>query len=115
MIRAGEAVTVSLVAANRDAHRFPDPDTLDIANPAAQGQLGFCFGIHQRTGQQLAHLEMQTALKELVPALPRPPARAAGAGHRDARHHVHLRRPPPAALPGRRAGVNRRCLNGRRR
>ncbi|MFF7976845.1 cytochrome P450 [Streptomyces sp. NPDC007905] len=70
MIRAGEAVTVSLVAANRDAHRFPDPDTLDIGNLAAQGQLGFGFGIHQCTGQQLVHLEMQIALKELFRRFP---------------------------------------------
>lgn len=70
VIRAGEAVTVSLVAANRDAHRFPDPDTLDLANPAAQGQLGFGFGIHQCTGQQLARLEMQIALKELFRRFP---------------------------------------------
>lgn len=61
---------MSLVAANRDAPRFPDPDTLDIANPAAQGQLGFGFGIHQCAGQQLAHLEMQIALMELFRRFP---------------------------------------------
>ncbi|MFK8908604.1 cytochrome P450 [Streptomyces sp. YS-3] len=70
VIKAGQVVTVSLVAANRDARRFPAPDTLDISSAAAHGQLGFGFGIHQCTGQQLARLEMRIALGELFRRFP---------------------------------------------
>ncbi|MGW8724443.1 cytochrome P450 [Streptomyces sp. NPDC055808] len=70
VIRAGQVVTVSLPAANRDPLRFPEPDVMDISNAAAQGQLGFGFGIHQCTGQQLARLEMSIALSELLQRFP---------------------------------------------
>lgn len=70
VIRAGQVVTVSLPAANRDPQRFPAPDTLDISSAAAQGQLGFGFGIHQCVGQQLARLEMRIAYTELFRRFP---------------------------------------------
>ncbi|MEU9863668.1 cytochrome P450 [Streptomyces sp. NPDC047971] len=44
-IRAGETVTLSIQAANRDPERFEDPDRLDLRRRAT-GQLGFGHGIH---------------------------------------------------------------------
>jgi cytochrome P450 len=64
-IRAGESVTVSLAAANRDPDRFADPDRLDFARRDVTGHLAFGHGIHQCLGQHLARLEMQIAISAL--------------------------------------------------
>ncbi|MFI0975755.1 cytochrome P450 [Streptomyces sp. NPDC021093] len=69
LIKAGETVTMSIEAANRDPLRFPDPDTLDLHRKAT-GHLGFGHGIHQCLGQQLARVEMQVALPALVARFP---------------------------------------------
>lgn len=69
VIRAGESVTLSLEAANRDPERFPDPDVLDLRRRAT-GHLGFGHGIHQCLGQQLARVEMTVALPALLRRFP---------------------------------------------
>ncbi|MFJ3906026.1 cytochrome P450 [Streptomyces sp. NPDC090025] len=69
LIRAGETVTLSLEAANRDPARFTDPDVLDV-HRAATGHLGFGHGIHQCLGQQLARVEMTVAIPALFRRLP---------------------------------------------
>ncbi|MGX1882590.1 cytochrome P450 [Streptomyces sp. NPDC055287] len=69
VIRAGETVTVSFEAANRDPEKFPDPDTLDLRR-GATGHLGFGHGIHQCLGQQLARVEMKVALPALFTRFP---------------------------------------------
>ncbi|WP_442819029.1 cytochrome P450 [Streptomyces sp. NBC_01235] len=69
LIKAGDSVTISTEAANRDPLRFPDPDTLDLRRKAT-GQLGFGHGIHQCLGQQLARVEMQVALPALLTRFP---------------------------------------------
>ena len=69
LIRAGESVTISLMAANRDPQRFPDPDRLDLSRDAV-GQLGFGHGIHQCLGQQLARVELRVALPALFHRFP---------------------------------------------
>lgn len=69
MITAGETVTLSLDAANRDPERFPDPDTLDLSRKAT-GHLGFGHGIHQCLGQQLARVELTVALPALLERFP---------------------------------------------
>ncbi|GIG88352.1 cytochrome P450 [Plantactinospora endophytica] len=69
LVRAGEAVVVSLSSANRDERVFPEPDRLDFhrrSNP----QLGFGHGIHHCFGAQLARMELQVALETLVRRLP---------------------------------------------
>ena len=90
-IRAGETVTISLPAVNRDATRFPDPDRLDVTRQARQ-QLGFGHGIHQCLGQQLARLEMRLAYPALLRRFPglrlAVPGRAGAAACRQ----LHLRR-----------------------
>lgn len=69
VIKAGESVTLSIEAANRDPLRFPDPDALDLHRKAT-GHLGFGHGIHQCLGQQLARVEMQVALPALLTRFP---------------------------------------------
>ncbi|MFD7976310.1 cytochrome P450 [Streptomyces sp. NPDC059071] len=68
-IRAGETVTLSLEAANRDPERFPGPDVLDL-HRRATGHLGFGHGIHQCLGQQLARVELTVALPALLDRFP---------------------------------------------
>ncbi|WP_314612957.1 cytochrome P450 [Streptomyces stackebrandtii] len=69
LIKAGESVTLSFEAANRDAERFPDPDVLDLRRKAT-GHLGFGHGIHQCLGQQLARVELTVALPALLRRFP---------------------------------------------
>ncbi|ASF09304.1 putative cytochrome P450 [Nocardia brasiliensis NBRC 14402] len=69
MIKAGETVALSAHAANRDPARFPDPDTLDLRRNAT-GHLGFGHGVHQCLGQQLARVELRTALPALLSRFP---------------------------------------------
>ncbi|OZM71416.1 cytochrome P450 [Amycolatopsis antarctica] len=68
-IRAGDSVTFSVPAANRDPRRFDDPDTLDLRRRAT-GHVGFGHGVHQCLGQQLARVEMTTALPALFRRFP---------------------------------------------
>ncbi|MFH8350142.1 cytochrome P450 [Streptomyces sp. NPDC018045] len=68
-IKAGETVTFSLHAANRDPARFPDPDTLDLRRKAT-GHLAFGHGAHQCLGQQLARVEMRVAFPALLTRFP---------------------------------------------
>ncbi|MCM3886599.1 cytochrome P450 [Frankia sp. R82] len=69
VIRRGDAVLVSLVAANRDPARFADPDEFRPSRDTT-GHLGFGLGIHFCIGAQLAQLEAEVALRELLPLLP---------------------------------------------
>ncbi|MFG2668279.1 cytochrome P450 [Streptomyces sp. NPDC048387] len=68
-LRAGESVTVSLSAANRDPARFADPDRLDLARRAS-GHLAFGHGAHQCIGQHLARAEMRIAFPALFARFP---------------------------------------------
>ncbi|MGP4100424.1 cytochrome P450 [Nonomuraea sp. KM90] len=68
-IKAGEAVTVSVPAANRDPAQFADPDTLDLLRSTA-GHVAFGHGIHQCLGQQLARVELRVALPALIARFP---------------------------------------------
>jgi len=70
LIRAGESVTVSLPAANRDPARFTDePERLDIERRTT-GHLAFGYGIHQCLGQNLVRMELRTALPALFRRFP---------------------------------------------
>ena len=68
-IRAGETVTVSLAAANRDPEWFDRPDELDVRRPPAP-HLAFGHGVHQCLGQQLARIELRIALPALLRRFP---------------------------------------------
>jgi cytochrome P450 len=69
LIKAGETVTISAQAANRDPAKFADPDTLDLRRQAT-GHLGFGHGVHQCLGQQLARVEMRVAFPALFARFP---------------------------------------------
>ncbi|MCX5247559.1 cytochrome P450 [Streptomyces sp. NBC_00201] len=64
-IAAGDAVQVSLAAASRDPHHFPDPDRFDLTR-RPQGHLGFGHGLHHCLGAPLARAEAAIAVRMLV-------------------------------------------------
>jgi cytochrome P450 len=68
-IKAGQTVTVSLPAANRDPERFAEPDVFDIHRQAS-GNLSFGFGVHQCVAQQLARAQMRIGYQTLFTELP---------------------------------------------
>ncbi|MER6961809.1 cytochrome P450 [Streptomyces sp. NPDC000618] len=68
-MKAGETVTLSAFAANRDPKHFADPDQLDFAR-GGRGQLSFGHGIHQCIGQQLARIEMRIGFQALLDRFP---------------------------------------------
>ncbi len=68
-IKAGTAVILSYVTANRDPERFTDPHVLDLRRQDG-GHLAFGHGIHQCLGQQLARVEMRVAFPALVNRFP---------------------------------------------
>lgn len=68
-IRAGDAVYVSYLAANRDPDAFPDPDRIDPErepNP----HLAFGNGSHYCTGAVLARLQTELMVGTLLDRLP---------------------------------------------
>ncbi|WP_158840640.1 cytochrome P450 [Saccharothrix deserti] len=69
VVRAGESVSISVAAANRDPARFERPDEFDIHRPAS-GHLGFGHGVHQCLGQQLARIEMRVGFSALFREFP---------------------------------------------
>ncbi len=69
LIRAGESVTVSLPAANRDPAQFTDPDVLDLSRPV-RGHLAFGYGVHQCIGNNLARVQGRIAYPALLRRFP---------------------------------------------
>ena len=69
MIRKGQVVTFSLVAANRDPERFSDPDRLDITR-SPNDHMAFGFGVHYCLGAPLAVVEGQVAIGTMVERFP---------------------------------------------
>jgi cytochrome P450 len=69
-IRAGDRVTVSLAAANRDPAVFGHPDRFDIFRAEAGRHLAFAHGPHFCIGAALARAETQAAVRALLDQLP---------------------------------------------
>ena len=69
LIEAGEIVLVSLVSANRDPERYPEPRELDVTRDAA-GHVAFGYGIHHCVGAPLARLEGEIAFRTLLERFP---------------------------------------------
>ncbi|RSS82242.1 cytochrome P450 [Streptomyces sp. WAC06614] len=69
-LRAGDSITVSLSAANRDPHWFAHgADRLDLTRRTT-GHVAFGHGIHQCLGQNLVRMQMRTALPMLLRRFP---------------------------------------------
>jgi cytochrome P450 len=68
-IPAGALVFPLFASANRDEHKFPEPDRFDITRNT-DGHLAFGFGIHYCLGAQLARLEATIAFEELFVRFP---------------------------------------------
>jgi 4-methoxybenzoate monooxygenase (O-demethylating) len=64
-IPAGERCGLLFAAANRDPRKWHDPDRFDVTRDLS-GQLGWGFGIHLCVGKQLAVLEADALLSELL-------------------------------------------------
>jgi cytochrome P450 len=69
-IAAGESVTPSLAAANRDPAAHPDPDSFDITRRDAEHH-SFGGGVHYCLGAPLARVEAQIAIGTLVSRFPK--------------------------------------------
>lgn len=68
-IREGDAVGVSLLAANRDPRLGPDLDTFDPTREPVR-HLSFGWGMHRCVGAELARMELRTALRMLAERYP---------------------------------------------
>jgi pulcherriminic acid synthase len=78
-IPAGSTVTALIGAANRDEHRYREPDRFDIfrsdldtvnAFSAAANHLAFALGRHFCVGALLAKTEVEVAANQLLDAMP---------------------------------------------
>jgi cytochrome P450 len=69
-IPAGEQVTVSIAAANRDPAVFADPDRYEVRRANASRHLAFAHGPHFCLGAHLARLEARLAIEKLLDQLP---------------------------------------------
>ncbi|MDQ8702048.1 cytochrome P450 [Streptomyces sp. LHD-70] len=69
LIRAGEAVYVSYLAANRDAEVFPDPDELRL-DRSPNPHVSFGYGPHYCPGAVLARLESELLVDALLDRFP---------------------------------------------
>jgi cytochrome P450 len=71
LIRKGEAVTASMVSANRDPRAFVEPDRLDIRRSTGPvGHLSYSHGPHFCVGASLSRLEVEVALTGLLRRFP---------------------------------------------
>ncbi|WLW56781.1 cytochrome P450 [Streptomyces sp. YU58] len=68
-IRAGDAVYVSYLAANRDPEVFPDPETIDLSR-SPNPHVAFGFGPHYCPGGMLARLESGLLIDTLLDRVP---------------------------------------------
>lgn len=65
-IPKGEMVMALVASANRDPHRFPNPDDFDLFRSNAKRHMTFGHGIHNCIGAALARLELKVAFEVLL-------------------------------------------------
>ena len=69
-VPAGTLVMLGIGSANRDEHRFLDPDVFSPRREDVSAHLAFGFGEHFCLGSNLARLEMIVAFQEWLRAFP---------------------------------------------
>ena len=69
-IGAGDLVTLSLAAANRDPAVFAAPHRFEIGRPNAKLQLSFAQGPHVCLGMHVARIEARTVLERVLARFP---------------------------------------------
>ena len=69
-IAAGDLVSVSVSAANRDPAAFADPDRFDVRRDNARRHVAFAAGPHVCIGMHLARLEARVAVGRALDRLP---------------------------------------------
>lgn len=69
-IPAGQRILLVTSVANRDPEMFPDPHTFDLYRDNVTKHLLFGYGIHQCMGRNLARLQMQMLLQQMLKRLP---------------------------------------------
>jgi cytochrome P450 len=69
-IAAGDTVLISLGAANHDPARHPDPDAADFHRSGIRNHLAFALGPHVCPGNELARIEIATAVRAVMEKLP---------------------------------------------
>lgn len=67
--RPGESVIVNYASANRDPEQFPDADRC-ILDRRENRHLGFGAGVHRCLGSNLARLEFQVGLEQVLARMP---------------------------------------------
>lgn len=65
----GESVVVNYASANRDPDQFPEPDRC-ILDRRENRHLGFGAGVHRCLGSNLARLEFQVGLEQVLSRIP---------------------------------------------
>ena len=65
----GESVIVNYASANRDPDEFPDPDRC-ILDRRVNRHLGFGAGVHRCLGSNLARLEFQVGVEQVLSRMP---------------------------------------------
>ena len=65
----GESVIVNYASANRDAEQFPDPDRC-VLDRKSNRHLGFGAGVHRCLGSNLARLEFQIGVEQVLSRMP---------------------------------------------
>jgi cytochrome P450 len=69
-IRAGDAILIMTLAANRDERTFADPDRFDIRRECPASHISFGYGDHYCIGASLARLELTVAFGRLLQRFP---------------------------------------------
>ncbi|MEM7091505.1 MAG: cytochrome P450 [Actinomycetota bacterium] len=68
-VKKGERVVLTFPAANRDPEAFEDPDEI-ILDRQKNRHVAFGSGIHRCAGSNLARMEMQVAIEEMIKMIP---------------------------------------------
>ncbi len=68
-LKKGDRVGLCVISANRDADKFPDPESFDIKR-GSRDHMAFGYGIHACLGAALARLETRVAFEEIMRLIP---------------------------------------------